>query len=403
MNTKKIITICLYLLCLTIIILSVKFIITQKWSNIDEYAHMDYIEKLSDGKMPLMSDKICNEIYLNTLIHHEKSVVGIQLNREGLGLANYSYQAQHPPLYYSLLTIPNLIMKALKVPIFSRLIVLRLISYFLFVIGMFMCLPMFNLLNKLGFNVPKNYALGCVFFGLLIATHERYGLGNNQLSPLLINSALMMTFQYYHMPKNKYLYTFIILICLSLFSSMANVFCIPILFLIMLNKYIKNLTLKNFTIATLIMLVSAGLFVSWKLIFVPEQEMANFIRAFFEANIPANILNFELFVTIFLNDMFIQSFINPKINLAYAFYVLFSANIIFCILYFKTLLKSQKWLLVVLLSLVYFICTLWFLNTNIKGYTWVAFRHYQGLIPFFYVSCTGFILLLHSKYKTKYN
>ena len=184
---------------------------------------------------------------------------------------------------------------------------------------------------------------------------------------------------------------------------MANVFCIPILFLIMLNKYIKNLTLKNFTIATLIMLVSAGLFVSWKLIFVPEQEMANFIRAFFEANIPANILNLELFVTIFLNDMFIQSFINPKINLAYAFYVLFSANIIFCILYFKTLLKSQKWLLVVLLSLVYFICTLWFLNTNIKGYTWVAFRHYQGLIPFFYVSCTGFILLLHSKYKTKYN
>ena len=403
MRSKKTITICLYLLCLTVIILSVKFIITQKWSNIDEYAHMDYIEKLSDGKMPLMSDKICNEIYLNTLIHPEKSVVGLQLNREGLGLANYSYQAQHPPLYYSILTIPNLIMKGLRVPIFSRLIVLRIISYILFVIGMFMCLPMFKLLNNLGFVIPKTYALGCVLFGLLIATHERFGLGNNQLSPLLINSALIMTFRYYQMPKNKYLYTFILLICLSLFSSMANVFCLPILFLIMLNKYKKNLTIKNFTIVTLIMLVTSGLFVSWKLIFVPEQEMANFIRAFFEINIPANVLNLRLFVTIFLNDMFIQSFINPKLNLAYAFYVLFSVNIIFCILYFTTLLKSQKWLLVVLLSIVYFICTLWFLNTHIKGYTWVAFRHYQGLIPFFYVSCTGFILLLHSKYKTKYN
>ncbi len=403
MSSKKIITICLYLLCLTIIILSVKFIITQKWSNIDEYAHMDYIEKLSNGKMPLMSDKICNEIYLNTLIHPEKSVVGLQLNREGLGLANYSYQAQHPPLYYSILTIPNLIMKELRVPIFSRLIVLRIISYILFVIGMFMCLPMFKLLNNLGFVIPKTYALGCVLFGLLIATHERFGLGNNQLSPLLINGALIMALRYYQMPKNKYLYTFILLICLSLFSSMANVFCLPILFLIMINKYIKNLTIKNFIIVTLIMLITSGLFVSWKLIFVPEQEMANFIRAFFEVNIPANILNLKLFVTIFLNDMFIQSFINPKLNLAYAFYVLFSVNIIFCILYFTTLLKSQKWLLVVLLSIVYFICTLWFLNTHIKGYTWVAFRHYQGLIPFFYVSCTGFILLLHSKYKTKYN
>ncbi|QLH44516.1 MAG: hypothetical protein HWD58_02125 [Bacteroidota bacterium] len=49
---------------------SIRFIYLQNsWSPIDEYAHMDYIEKLSAGRMPAVSDTLEPEI-LNDIIQH---------------------------------------------------------------------------------------------------------------------------------------------------------------------------------------------------------------------------------------------------------------------------------------------------------------------------------------------
>lgn len=106
-----------------------KIITTQKWSNIDEYAHMDYIEKLAIGQMPLSSDQICNEIFL---LHHQlswKICCWKTINKKRI-----IDQAQHPPLYYSVLLAPNMLMKKMNVDVFSRVIVLQLFIFFCLVV-----------------------------------------------------------------------------------------------------------------------------------------------------------------------------------------------------------------------------------------------------------------------------
>ena len=56
------------------IIWSVKFIWQkEKWSPIDEYAHMDYIEKMGEGRMPKLQDPISNDIYIDLIEHPTSS------------------------------------------------------------------------------------------------------------------------------------------------------------------------------------------------------------------------------------------------------------------------------------------------------------------------------------------
>ncbi len=401
MTLNKIAILVLSALCAVTILLSIKFIVTQKWSNIDEYAHMDYIEKLAIGKMPVSSDQITDEIFYHTLIYPQKSVVGKPLTREGLGLANYSYQAQHPPLYYAILLIPNKILKIVGVPLFKRLIVLRLISYSLFVLGLLLCIPICKLLNQLNFRVPTSYGWACVLFGLLIATHERYGLGNNQLSPLFINASIILLLRYFKKPINKYLYQFILLMCLSSTIALSNLFAFPILFGVLFFKYKHNFTIKNFCASVSIVLPFIVFFILWKTLFLPQKEVGALIRNFLDINIPANFLGVTIFIKLFLEDMFTLSFINKGICLSYSYAIILIANSLMYLLFYKTLFKKQLWLVVGFVFNIYFILLMWYLNANIEGYTWVAFRHYQGLIPFFFISCSGFMLVLYSKYKNR--
>ena len=396
----KIIKHILTALCIFTIIWSIKFITTQKWSNIDEYAHMDYIEKLAIGQMPLSSDQICNEIFDHTINYPEKSVVGKPLTRSELGLANYSYQAQHPPLYYSVLLAPNMLMKKMNVDVFSRVIVLRLISYAFLVIGIFLWIPICGKLNKLGFKIPKSYAIGGVLFGLLVATHERYGIGNNLLSPLLINGSILLLLQYHLTPSNKLLYSFVFLMCLSVTSALTNLFAFPILFGVLFIKYYKNISAKNLIISISILSFFGLLFYLWKTLFVPEKIMGDFIQGFFKINFPANVLNLKGFTLLLMEDTFSLGFINKSINLGNYFLIFFISNTLLCMIFINSIYKNQKWLIIVLFAITYFILLLWYLSINIAGPTWVSFRHYLGLIPLFYLSCTSFLIVPFMKRKT---
>src|ERR1035437_2582773 len=132
-------SIILCILCLITIIFSVRFIHNQtKWSPIDEYSHMDYIDKLGEGKLPKLSDQISIEMFFHittdTLRNPQRNIK----TYEQLGLPAICYEAIHPPLYYALLVPPNLLMNWMGVKIFYRLKILRLFSYLFFVIGLCM-------------------------------------------------------------------------------------------------------------------------------------------------------------------------------------------------------------------------------------------------------------------------
>lgn len=392
----------LYILCFITIIFSVRFIHNQtKWSPIDEYSHMAYIEELGEGRLPKLSNLIPVEMFLHitndTLRNPQRNIK----TYDQLGLAGICYEAIHPPLYYALLTPPNLLLKKMGVKIFYRLKILRLFSYLFFVIGMFMCVPLFKSLNNLGYSIPYSYGLGCTLFGLLLATHQRYGLGNNMLSPLMINAVGIFLIKYYKNPEDKNLYYFILFVLLSLFTALSNIFILPALCLVMFLKYRSHFTLKNFVVSVSMILAAVVLFVCWKLNTVPDPSVNQYVHQLLTLYIPAGFLDFKTFYIFWLNDTFTLSFIQENFDVSLLILFLSHVSISICLIYYKTILLKQKWLLIAGLLFVSLLTSIFLVNKYIEAIHWVAFRHYLGFIPVLYVMCTGFLLVLHSKYFNK--
>lgn len=398
MKIEKIINYIFLVLCCLTIVWSLKFIISKnKWSPIDEYAHMDYMDKLENGHLPKLSDQISEELFQHIKNNPDKVVGDTIKTREQLGFGNYSYQAKHPPLYYETLILPDIVMKKLNFDIFQRLKVLRLISYLIFVIGMFLCISIVKQLNQLNFNVPLYFGTACFLFGLLICTHERYGLGNNLMSPLLINTSVLFILKYYKHPTNKLLYLSVGISCLSIFSALTNIFLLPVLFLLIFIKFISQFSWKNFFISSVIILCFTALYFIWKNLSIPNKEFEEYMQHILSIYIPANAIDYKTFIGFLSNDTFQLSFLSPKLDVSSIVFVLMSLNLVVSVIFFKTLLR-QKWLLITLIAFLYYLVLLYFLNKYVATVTWVGFRHYLGFIPIIFLSCFGFIILIYSKY-----
>ena len=386
------------LLSILLFVFSVKFIITKdKWSPIDEYAHMDYIEKLSEGQIPKLSDTLSEELFEYIKNNPNKNVSGPIKNRADLGYGNNSYQAKHPPLYYAILVIPNLILKKMRVGVFARVITLRLISFLLFVLGSYLCIPIFRLLKKLHFELPHFYGWMCFSFSLLICTHERYGLGNNLLSPLLINGALYLFLTYEDSFNTKYLYGFIVLICLSILSSLSNVLIAPFLFLFFLYRHWRRILLKNillsFGISTLIGMV----YVTWKTMSAPDKLFEDQMNKILAFNMPPGLLDYKTCLELLLGDTFQLSFIKGEPNISSFFVIGLSVNILLSVFYIREIKKKHLWLLLGYCMLFVFALEFYILNKYVGIVTWIAFRHYLGFIPILFIASTGILNLFFTR------
>ncbi len=382
-----------------VIILAVKFISEHnKWSPIDEYAHMDYVNKITEGRLPKLSDQISDEMFLHIKNNPEYSLHLNIHSREQLGIAGISYEAIHPPLYYIILSIPNKFMEIINIEIFARVKILRLFSYLFFVLGMFMILPCFKLLTNLGFVIPPSYALGCVLFGLITATEERYGLSDNMLSPLMINITLFYLLKYYIQPANKTMYLFFLFSCLSIFTALSNLFIIPVLYLFFLKKYITNFSYKTFFTSFLIITLFITLLILWKTVTKPDPTINDSFQALLTNFIPAGMIHYKIFMELFLFNAFTLSFINHDFHIVHFIIFLFIISNTICLAFFKNIFKKHIWILFTgVLAAIFFIST-FLANKYIATIHWMAYRHYLGFIPVFYVSCTGFIVVLYSRY-----
>ena len=381
---------------------SIKFILEKnKWSPIDEYAHMDYIDKLEQGTLPKLSDPISEELFLHIKNNPNKIVGDTIKTREQLGFGNNSYQAKHPPLYYSLLVVPDLILKKIDIDIFQRLKILRILSYLMFAIGMFICILINKAIQQLGYKIPLFLGTACALFGLLICTHERYGLGNNLMSPLLINSTLLLIINYYKIPTDKLLYSIVGLSCLSVFSALTNIFILPILLVLVFNKFISHITIKNTIVSIIIILFFAILFYTWKHFTIPNQAFEAYMQHILSVYIPAGAIGYRDFIAFLSNDAFQLSFINNKVDISKVVFLLIGTNVIISLCFLKSLIKNQMWLIMTLLAFFYFLILTYFLNKYVATVTWVGFRHYLGFIPIIFLSCFGFIVPLYTKYFNK--
>lgn len=395
-RTENILTRFFGALSVVLIILSLQLIVNHhKWSPIDEYAHMDYIEKLCAGTVPKLSDTISSEIFEHIQNNPDKTVDGKHiLTRADLGYGNNSYQAKHPPLYYLILTVPNLIMKKAHIAIFDRVIALRVITYLLFVLGSYLCIPVFNQLRQLQFNVPHFYSWMCFCFSLLICTHERYGLGNNLISPLLINAAVifMLRYQITHTPKH--LFIFILLSCLSVFSALSNILIVPFLILFLLYKNYKNLDSKKAIASLMILSIFSSLFFLWSKISRPDTDFEIQMNKVLAFNTPPGIISYIDCLKILVDDTFELSFLKKGLNVSVIFILFLTSNFFLSAVYFPRIRKKHSWLITTYILFFIFLLEFYILNEYVGIVTWMAFRHYLGFIPIFFISMIGALVLI---------
>ena len=356
------------ILCAATIMRSVFFIQNQnKWSPIDEYAHMDYIDKLCDGHFPRASDQISEEMYQHILTDSAKNLHHNVQSRIQLGIASLSYEAYHPPLYYLILSLPDKLMIKMNMDIFSRLKVLRIFSYLLFVIGMFMCVPVFKSIAKLGYSIPLSYGLGCVLFGLIVATHQRYGLGNNMLSPLMINATVYFFINYYISTSDKKLYLFLLMCCLSVFSSYSNFFIVPFLFLFLFKKYRHTISFRNFVIGISIVLGFIVLLLLWKVATKPDKSINDYVQMVLAYYIPKGFVNYKIYFQLLMFDAFTLSFIKKGFDINLFMLALFIISNSVCLIFVRTVLKKQIWILFCGFLVGVFLVTTFLLNKYIAG------------------------------------
>lgn len=387
------------LVVVSLFILNIRFILKQnKWSPIDEYAHMDYVEKIGKGTFPKLSDSIEEEIYVHIKNHPEQSVDGKVIhNRTELGFGNFSYQAKHPPLYYMVLSVPNIIMKFFNVELFSRLMTLRILTFLIFVAGMFLLLIIRNQLTHLGYPIPEWYAWMGIAFGLMVCSNERYGLGNNLMSPLCINTSLAFLLKYIDNVQNKNLYLFVLWSGLSITVALTNVFLIPLFFLIALYHFKKQASIKTFVSALSFLLISGILIWFWQIKSIPDPSFEKQMQDVLLVVAPCNVLDYKTFLTFLMKDTFTLSFIHADMNIANGIIYLFFLNLISGLLFIKKLFLNHRWVIWGGLIFMIYLILLFFLNKYVPRVTWVGFRHYMGFIPFIYTGLFTFVLLMNTK------
>jgi hypothetical protein len=390
------------LISIIVIYLSLKFIVSQdKWSPIDEYAHMDYIEKLSQGILPKLSDPISEEIFQSIIQDTASSLNPKIKTREELSIASISYEAIHPPIYYSFLVLPNLVLKKMEMPIFERLKILRILSYLFFVFGTYFCIYVFKGISNLGYQIPEFFGYGCFLFGLIFITHQRYGLGNNMLAPFSVNLTAIFLLDYLKKTTQTNLLKFIACACISVFVAISNLFIIPFLILMALIKFFNKFSIKSFIYSCLIIVVFALLFIYWKLITKPDPLINENFQYILNAFIPAGIIDYQTFFYFLTEDAFTIHILYEKLNCTNFLILLFMINTIIGILGIKTTLKKHSWIFAFILIMLWFSVLTFLLNKYVARIHWVAFRHYLGFIPVIYLSCFGFIVVIYSKYFNK--
>ena len=367
--------------CILVVFNSLYFISSQKhWSPIDEYAHMDYIEKLSVGQFPKISDTLSSEIIYDIQNVPTRSVAKMTQNINEMGLALYSYQAKHPPIYYSLLVLPNLVLKYVEMPIFQRVELLRVLSYGFYVLGVWMLIPVFHQLRNIGFNIPDYFIYLVCILSLLIFPHERYGLGNNALSPFMIHANMYYLIRLYRTSNTKYLNLLTLLTTISCGVALTNIFIAPIILLLGVLFILKKRMYLEILIQFIFMLPALGIGLIWIYLSQPDPIIGASIELLLKTYIPASMVNFPLFLKVLYNDLFTITLGNSTFNFGILFISLLIMGCLRLVFRFKTFKENHTWLIVPFVFIFILLIEMYILNRYVDSVTWVAFRHYLGFV-----------------------
>ncbi len=155
------------------------------WSEYDEIANYDYIERLGRGQLPHAEDYITDysaEITFRFFSWQETQ--HFDGTKETMGAASRSYQAHQPPLYFLMLAPVNLALKAAGVSPLFQITFLRLINVPLGLAACAVTILVFRELNLL-FGWDPIYGYYIAVFSYVFGFHFRSHVGADMLSPLV--------------------------------------------------------------------------------------------------------------------------------------------------------------------------------------------------------------------------
>lgn len=372
-----------YFLILVVCAAQIHFIQMQfSWCPIDEYAHMDYIEKLSQGRMPAVSDTIETEILNDIIMHPERNVYHRSESKSTLGLALFSYQAKHPPVYYAILAPLNKMLKKYHFPVFTRLRILRLVSFGGYVLGLLLLIPVTKKFRLAGFQVKSGWPSLGILFGLLIASHERYGLGNNMWSVLINLTSVLCVLHFLANKKLRFLWMAFFLLGISLLTALTNIFVLPILIFLIVFLIRKHpFTVNHYFFLSTSLILPILVFMYWQFATRPSPSYNGWIEEILRIGILSGAVEYSTFLNFLFRDIWTMDFIspgcyNPWLVGSFLIAIFFSTT-------WKRFDRPKTWMISFSLA-VYLLTLLFILNRFVDSVTWVAFRHYIGLIPVFY-------------------
>lgn len=387
--------------------ISIKYVwYATVWGPYDELPHVDYIDRIAfEKRFPKDGELISDRTHKFHLDLKTLNGPGYDGTKEGLGPIGYSYEAHQPPVYYFVMALPyKWIMEKDWSPTL-KVRWIRMCSFLLHLLGILMVLPVFIQLKKLfpdKLDMSFGYILlTCVW---LTSMNLRFGLGNDHLSMLLINSSLYFLIKAWR--KNRMWNALICLAIasLSFFTKYTNLVAVGVIGLLVILLHIKKIEPNRKWLFFLIYipLLSIPVYFAYKISIHGMNNMFDnkHTQSIF-ALIPAGLFKYKTFLELMSIDF--MSFYYLMIFYKWRFQAMLFIFIFGYSTYLLTiknnLTQRPYWTIAILTNTLLFIA-LFILNKYVCCIVWFSFRLYSGYMIFIWFAILG-IFSIHN-WKTRY-
>lgn len=354
------------------------------WGPVDEPAHADYIEKLSNGKCPSNINTLVEESIYQSYSNH-----GEELSEPEIGLKAYSYELQQPPLYYLCMSIPNRLMIAMHIPLIQRVWILRIFSWLIFLAGIICGVLLIRKFMHHYFpGNPVPIKALYVLFVLHAGSFNRFGLSNDWFSVPIANFCLLLPWNYIRNPSARRAIYAHSLVMLLFLSKQTNYLLALLLAIFITYKMLQNYkhNRQNIMLCFIIYLPA----IAWVIRFLSSYTFDNPVSQAFGNILPAGLFEFRFFIELLTDDMF---------HISHLYSIEKTPGIWIWLLivpgfFFPLFLRHMRVFLAKAGLIIFLLFCMWFaLNKWIGGVHWFAFRHYAGYGIFIFA---GMILWLPS-------
>ena len=368
-----------------LIYLSFAFTIREPvWGVIDETAHMDYIEKLSNGHFTMNTDSpIENEIFQSLEYARWAKPPGYDGTMHSAGLVSLSYELHQPPLYYFIMAIPNWVMKQFEVSLLQRVMIIRLLSWLLFLMALFIgyfCL--LNLLNRFKLSVSVFFAQLYVLFLLLVGSSGRFGISNDWLALILVHSIIWLLTMLYFENRKSVIPWMHALIAALIITKQTYLPLALIFFLagtVIDSSFYKFIRHYLFYLPVLL----------WYVAFIYQWQHPTVTHTLFNLMLPAGMFDFKTFLLLIIHNALDWKRLIPFSLMSGLWVLLLYGFSVIAVLYFR----KSVWLIGFSMLVLLFLAMLMFaLNKWIGGVHWYAYRHFNGYGFFIFVGAFGWLI-----------